>query len=90
MLVVIGILIALQINNYNEELKDRGIYLSYLIRLKDDFVELQETVRQKMEWEEELIELAEYQLQILTGDETDPDVLKLAMSIEYSASINRA
>jgi hypothetical protein len=60
-----------------------------LIRLKEDFLELQETVEQKKDWEDKLIELAEFQLQVLTGTETDPDLLKLAMSIEYSASINR-
>ncbi len=89
LLVVIGILIALQIDNYNEDLKNREIYLSYLVRLNEDFLELQETVKQKMEWEGKLIELAEYQLRVMTGEEPDPELLKLAMSIEYTASVNR-
>ncbi len=35
-LVVIGILIALQINNWNENRKAEKIELTYLIRLKND------------------------------------------------------
>ena len=88
-LVVIGILIALQVSNYSETKKEREIYLSYLLRLKEDFLELQETVELKKEFETELIDLAEYQLEVLTGKETNPDILKLAISIEFTASINR-
>jgi hypothetical protein len=36
-LVVIGILIALNINNWNENLKDRSIEQGYLIALKEEF-----------------------------------------------------
>ena len=89
MLVVIGILIALQVGNISETAKEREIYLAYLLRLKEDFLELQETVKEKREFEAELIELAEYQLEVLTGKETNPDILKLAISIEFTASINR-
>ena len=88
-LVVIGILIALQVSNYNETTKEREIYLSYLLRLKEDFLELQETVEQKKDFEAALIDLAAYQLEVLNGKETDPDILKLAISIEFTASINR-
>ncbi len=88
-LVVIGILIALQVGNFNETIKEREIYLSYLLRLKEDFLELQETVKLKKEFEAELIDLAEYQLEVLTGKETNPDILKLAISIEFTGSINR-
>jgi len=37
-LVVIGILIALQINNWNEEKKDRSLEIEFLKRLKSDLV----------------------------------------------------
>ena len=37
-LVVIGILIALQINTWNEEKKDRGLEIEFLKRLKSDLV----------------------------------------------------
>ncbi|MDP5081419.1 MAG: DUF6090 family protein [Winogradskyella sp.] len=36
-LVVIGILIALQINNWNEKVKQRAIEQSYLLSLKEEF-----------------------------------------------------
>lgn len=49
-LVVIGILIALQINNWNELSKDQEIYRSYLIRLRSDIELIQKTVRQKRAW----------------------------------------
>ena len=88
-LVVIGILIALQVNNYNETDKEREIYVSYLVRLKEDFLELQETVKLKRQFEADLIDLAKYQLAVLTGKETQPNLLKLAISIEYTASVNR-
>ncbi|WP_282134331.1 DUF6090 family protein [Seonamhaeicola maritimus] len=41
-LVVIGILIALQINNWNEERKDRKTEIHYLHRLQEDFIKNQE------------------------------------------------
>ncbi|MGB5377107.1 DUF6090 family protein [Muriicola sp.] len=81
-LVVIGILIALQVNNYNETDKEREIYVSYLVRLKEDFLELQETVKLKRQFEADLIDLAKYQLAVLTGKETQPNLLKLAISLE--------
>ena len=39
-LVVFGILIALQINNWNEHRKETELYHSYLLRLKEDFREI--------------------------------------------------
>ena len=88
-LVVIGILIALQINNWNESLQEQEIYSSYLIRLRSDIELIQVTVRQKRVWEAKLIDLAQYQLDVLTGEVNSPDPLKLAMSIEFTASVNR-
>ena len=88
-LVVIGILIALQINNWNTLRQDQEIYRSYLFRLRSDIELIQETVRQKRAWESELIDLAHYQLDFLTGEINSPDPLKLAMSIEFTASVNR-
>lgn len=38
-LVVIGILIAVQINNWNEERKERSTELDYLVRLRSDLAE---------------------------------------------------
>jgi len=89
LLVVIGILIALQVDNWNETIQEREVYRSYLLRLRSDIGLIRETVRQKKVWEEELIGLAKYQLDVLMGKESKPDPLKLAMSIEFTGSVNR-
>ena len=65
LLVVIGILIALQINNWNENLKDRKDELNGLIDLKDEFINnrqrFQATIEHKRKteksWKEFLIKL---------------------------------
>ena len=65
LLVVIGILIALQINNWNENLKDRKDELNGLIDLKDEFINnrqrFQATIEDKRttekSWKEFLITL---------------------------------
>ena len=88
-LVVVGILIALQIDNWNQQKQEQEVYRSYLYRLRSDMELIQDVVRQKKEWEEELIDLAQYQLDVLTGKETSPDPLKLAISMEFTGSINR-
>jgi hypothetical protein len=88
-LVVVGILIALQIDNWNQQKQETEIYKSYLYRLRSDIELIQDVVRQKRNWEEKLIELGQYQLDVLTGKETNPNPLKLAISIEFTGSINR-
>ncbi|MBC2837814.1 DUF6090 family protein [Robiginitalea sp. SC105] len=88
-LVVIGILIALQIDNWNESRKEQAIYYAYLIRLESDFESIIQTVKEKKVLESDLIDLAQYQLDFLTGKVENPDVLKLAISMEFNASVNR-
>ena len=89
LLVVIGILIALQIDNWNESRKEQAIYYSYLKRLESDFESIVQIVTTKKVLESDLIDLAQYQLDLLTGKLENPDVLKLAISMEFNASINR-
>lgn len=88
-LVVIGILIALQIDNWNESQKEQEIYYSYLSRLESDFESIIHTIAEKKVLESDLIDLAQYQLDFLTGKVENPDVLKLAISMEFNASVNR-
>ncbi|MCW5516482.1 DUF6090 family protein [Muriicola sp. Z0-33] len=88
-LVVIGILIALQINNWNENSKDENLYLNYLVRLKSDFENLHQNVEFVGKWTDELVDLAEYQADFLNGKLTSLDTLKLAISIEFTSSVNR-
>ena len=89
LLVVIGILIALQIDNWNENRKDRSLYLNYLVRLRSDFENLRQTTDFHGKWADELVDLAEYQADYLNGNLTTLDTLKLAISIEYTSSVNR-
>jgi hypothetical protein len=89
LLVVVGILIALQIDNWNENRKDRNLYLNYLVRLKSDFENLHQTADFRGNWADELVDLAEYQADYLNGNLTTLDTLKLAISIEYTSSVNR-
>ena len=89
LLVVIGILIALQIDNWNEERKERSLYQQYLVRLKADFENLYNTTERQGWWGGELLNLAEYQAGFLSGKLDSLDTLKLAISIEFTGSINR-
>ncbi len=88
-LVVIGILIALQIDNWNEKRKERILYVNYLVRLKSDFENIYRTTDRQGWWGVELINLAEYQADFLEGKLESLDTLKLAISIEFTGSINR-
>ena len=89
LLVVIGILIALQIDSWNENRKDRNLYLNYLVRLKSDFENLHQSVEFTGNWADELVDLVEYQADYLNGNLTTLDTLKLAISIEFTSSVNR-
>ena len=89
LLVVIGILIAIQVDNWNEARKDRNLYLNYLGRLNSDFETLHSRVGSLGEWADELLNLAEYQADFLNGKLTSLDTLKLAISIEFTSSVNR-
>jgi len=89
LLVVIGILIALQIDSWNENRKDRNLYLNYLVRLKSDFENLHQSVEFTGKWADELVDLVEYQADYLNGNLTTLDTLKLAISIEFTSSVNR-
>ena len=89
LLVVIGILIALQIDSWNEDRKDRNLYLNYLVRLKSDFENLHQTAESTGKWTDELVDLSEYQAAFLNGELTSLDTLKLAISIEFTSSVNR-
>ena len=89
LLVVVGILIALQIDNWNENRNDRNLYLNYLVRLKSDFENLHQTAEFLGKWADELVDLAEYQADYLNGNLTTLDTLKLAISIEFNSSVNR-
>ena len=88
LLVVIGILIALQIDNWNEKRKERNLYRNYLVRLKSDFENFYRAAEHHSWWEEELRDLAVFQADFLNGQLESLDTLKLAVSIEFTGAIN--
>lgn len=57
-LLVIGILIALQVNNYNAERKEKKAELSYLQNLKRDLQEQIKTIDQQTAYEEKFVRSA--------------------------------
>ena len=87
-LVVIGILIALQVNSWAERRREESLYFTYLVRLKSDSENLLDRIRLATYWENEMVELTRYQLDFLNGGLNDLDTLKLAVSVEFTAGIN--
>ncbi|MBC2839856.1 DUF6090 family protein [Robiginitalea sp. SC105] len=88
LLVVFGILIALQVDNWNEAKKEESLYITYLSRLKSDCENLLETVRYTKLMQDEIVALNKYQLDFINGNLTPLDTFKLAVSIEFTAGIN--
>jgi len=84
-LVVIGILIALQINNWNEQRKSNDLYYSYLTRLKEDFTFILNSTAESKLIEEHLIELGELVLNVSLNKENNVHPLKLAIGIDFTA-----
>ena len=68
LLVVIGILIALSINNWNEENKDRKKETIYLNSLKEEFIDNRDFARLGIEFHNTQIKNAELILASIIGD----------------------
>lgn len=66
LLVVIGILIALQVNNWNEERKRQKEEIQYLITLRKDFKSAENSFRQKLGAVKEQLDHNEQLLKILS------------------------
>jgi len=88
-IVIIGILIAIQVDNYNTRQQEQKAYYSYLLRLKEDMETLRTNIGMRKEIESGLIELGQYEMDVLTGKIPNPDPMKLALAIEYTGNINR-
>ncbi|MGB3589022.1 MAG: DUF6090 family protein [Tunicatimonas sp.] len=72
-LVVIGILIALQINGWNQERKNRLEEEQYLARLHRDFEEAVRKQEEKMDWLNERLYQIEILVEVLNGREPQPE-----------------
>lgn len=88
-IVIIGILIAFQVDNYNITQQEQKAYYSYLLRLKEDMQTLRTTIGMRKEIESRLIELGQYEMDVLTGKIPNPNPMKLALAIEYTGNISR-
>ncbi len=87
-IVIVGILIALQVDNWNEQQKEEDLYKTYLVRLKADYEEKLERLEDAEKMGEELVSLAGYLTDFLNGELTSLDTLKLAVAMEKSAGLN--
>jgi hypothetical protein len=88
-IVILGILIAIQVDNWNEDRKEEDMYRSYLVRLKTDFEEIHFQLDQAETKSNELVSLARYLTDFLNGDLNSLDTLKLAVCIEKTAGMNQ-
>ena len=83
-LVVIGILIALQINNLNEDRKDRKKEQLILLQLKDDFETNLEQLESRMGMRKQIIEFSQELLGYIDGSlNVTDDSIVLRMTILY-------
>ena len=81
LLVVIGILIALQINSWNQNRKDRIQEQHYLQNLYEEFQVNLETLEALVEFHEAQISNADLVLKVLTRDTIVDDIEKLHTSL---------
>ena len=84
LLVVIGILIALQINTWNEDRKSRSQEASLLVKLADDIASNQQQIQQTMAYDSSSLQAIEELFRLLEQDRpyTDsvPVLLRRAVS----------
>lgn len=86
-LVVIGILIALQVNNWNEERKERALEQKYLVRLQVDLTSdslfLSEHIQRVKNLQEGFRSFA---LEMYQFQQTEDDFTKLVNSVSWPAN----
>ncbi len=84
-LVVIGILIALQINNWNEERKRIKQENNILLALKSDFIESEMRLRQTMNAQKNCIRRSSALISIYEGNMALPVSDSIKMYLQYGA-----
>jgi len=88
-LVVIGILIALQINNWNEERKDRKIEISYLERLLSEVKKDTASINQNIQLADKLsAEYKNYILKMYTEQKNSKDFANLLLTAGLGSTAN--
>jgi len=81
-LVVIGILIALQINNWNQERKNKVLEREYVLRLKDEMKENLVFFESRIEFDSFGISNVDLILSALKNDKIPSDSEQLAVAVE--------
>ncbi len=87
-LVVIGILIALQINNWKEERKDRSLEKEYIARLKGEMLKNLESSTNQILYSSFQIANVDKLLSALSGDTAYSNPEPLAVAIEHVGWLN--
>ena len=88
-LVVIGILIAIQVDKWNEQRKEEDMYRNYLVRLKTDYEEKLNMLEEVETSGQELVSMTRYLTDFLNGKLNSLDTLRLAISLEKPSGMNK-
>jgi hypothetical protein len=88
LLVVIGILIALQIDNWNEERKNRRLEKEYIARLKSEMLKNLEGSTDQILYSSFQVENVDKLLSALSGDTVYSNPEPLAVAIEHVGWLN--
>lgn len=83
-LVVIGILIALQLNNLNEQVKNKSLETEYLHKLRNEFVQNRQICLRDIQFHETQVESAKLVLNVLVNDSIIQDLNKLHLAIMHT------
>jgi len=90
-LVVIGILIALQINNWNEGRREKQVERAYLLNLKEDLLRDKNELINSIERRKSKVKSAETLLGFFNGNELknfDEEFYNLAIWEEFIPNLN--
>ncbi|MBK7873488.1 MAG: hypothetical protein IPJ74_23900 [Saprospiraceae bacterium] len=87
MLVVIGILIALQINNWNESRKDNKLEQEYIVRLEQELQDNIQTANDQIAYSKLQFKHVDVIIDALSVDTLGSDNETLAMAIEHVGMI---
>ena len=88
LLVVIGILIALQVNNWNDERKDRRLEKEFIARLKGEMLKNLESSTDQILYSSFQIGNVDKLLRALSGDIVYSNQESLAVAIEHVGWLN--
>lgn len=84
-LVMIGILLALQINNWNESVKEKKVEEQYYCRMVEDLTQDNETILQQIQLSESRIEASNQALRLLQEGRPKKGEIGLAIGLSIRA-----